>query len=110
MLWKACGLFFCVSIVLLSVVIVLWQKNGLLKEQNCSLIRTLEVNIEAAKKKAERDKEELEKLSKELSLMAEYDPSWSDTPLPSAIAKQLRRLIKDHKCTIGAATRAKNSL
>lgn len=109
-MWKGCGLFFCVSIVLLSVVITLWQKNGMLKDQNCILKKELEVNIEATKKKAERDKEELLQLSRELSFMAEYDPAWSDTPLPGTIAKQLRRLIKDHKCTISAATRAENSL
>lgn len=110
MLWKACGLFFCVSCVLLFATVLLWQKNTVLKEQNCTLQRTLEVNIEAARKKAERDRNELERLSKEIAVMEEFDPAWHESPLPATIAKQLRKLIKDHSCTIGALTRTEDSL
>lgn len=110
MSWKVSGLFLCVSCVLLCAVILLWQQNGDLKERNNTLQRTLQINIEAAKKKAERDKDELERLSKELAVMEQFDPAWTDTPLPATIAKQLRRLIKDHNSTISAATRTENSL
>lgn len=108
--WKVCGLFFCTSVVLLFAVVMLWQKNGLLQEQNCTLQKTLEVNIETAKKKAERDKKELERLSRELAVMAEADPAWSDSPLPSVIAMQLRRLIKEHNSTIGSFGDTRDSL
>lgn len=109
-MWKVSGLFFCVSIVLLYAVVLLWQQNGTLKTQNCMLQKTLETNIEATKKKTERDRNELERLSRELAVMAEADPAWSDSPLPSVIAVQLRRLIKDHNSTIGALTRTEDSL
>ncbi len=110
MIWKLCGLFFCISVVLLCVVLMLWQKNGQLKEQNCTLQKTLEVNIETAKKKAERNRKELERLSRELAVMAEADPAWSDSPLPTTIAMQLRRLIKEHNSTIGASRDTGDSL
>ena len=102
MTWKVCGLFFCISVVLLFVVVTLWQKNGLLQEQNCTLQKTLEVNIETARRKSERDRKELERLSQELSVMSEADPAWSNSPLPGTIAKQLLRLIKEHNSTFGA--------
>jgi len=108
--WKVSGLLFCVSVALLFAVIILWQKNGTLKEQNCILQKNLEVQIETAKKKAERDKKELERLSRELSVMSEADPAWSNSPLPSSIALQLRRLIKEHNSTIGALRATENSL
>ena len=109
-MWKVCGLFFCVSIVLLCAVVLLWQQNGDLKTQNCTLQRTLQTNIEAAKKKAERDRNELERLSEEIAVMEEFDPAWHESPLPATIAKQLRKLIKDHNSTIGALTRTEDSL
>lgn len=109
-MWKACGLFFCVSIVLLYAVLMLWQKNGILREQNCTLQRTLEVNIETAKKKSERNRKELERLSRELAVMAEADPAWSNSPLPATIAMQLRRLIKEHNSAIGASRDTGDSL
>ena len=109
-MWKVSGLFFCVSIVLLYAVVLLWQQNGTLKTQNCMLQKTLETNIEATKKKAERDRNELERLSQEIAVMEEFDPAWHDSPLPATIAKQLRKLIKDHSCTIGALTRTEDSL
>lgn len=115
--WKACGLFFCVCIALLSVVTVLWQKNSILEEQNCtlknvseSLKKQMEVGLEEAKKKAERDKEELERLAREIAVMSRADPAWSDSPIPSVIAMQLHRLIKEHNSTFSASEAAENSL
>ena len=110
MTWKVSALFFFISCVLLFAVVLLWQQTTILKSQNCTLQKALEVNIETAKKKAERDKKELERLSRELAVMAEADPAWSDSPLPSTIASQLHRVIKDHNSTLSALARTEDNL
>ena len=100
-LWKICFLLSFVLCACLFAVYLLMNQNRTLEEQNCHLQQILQDNVEAARKKAERDRNELEKLHRDLKETLILAPDWYNTALPSPIAEWLQKHYNNSRSTIG---------
>lgn len=92
----------CASAVVVLCVI-LYHLNGQLErleEQNRILQRTLESNLEATKQKEERNRNELERLNKQLGELSQLNSECMLSPVDNATVKFLRNLQQSSAGTV----------
>lgn len=79
---------------------VLYDKVQDLKETNKTLQRALESNLEAAKKKEERNAKELQQLQQQLTELSKIDDDCLDDSLTDDLVKFLQQLQQDSAGTL----------
>lgn len=92
----------CASAVVVLCVI-LYHLNGQLErleEQNRILQRTLESNLEATKQKEERNRNELERLNKQLGELSRLNSECMLSPVDDATVKFLQQLQQSSADTV----------
>lgn len=80
------------------------NQNRTLEDQNYHLQQILQDNVEAARKKAERDRNELEKLRRDLQETFVLAPDWYNTALPGPVIEWLQKHYNSSISTIGTST------
>ena len=103
-MWKICCLLSFALCACLFVVYLLMNQNRTLEDQNCLLHKVLQDNVEAARKKAERDRNELEKLRRDLQETLVLAPDWHNTALPGPVFEWLQKHYNSSISTIGTST------
>lgn len=71
-----------------------------LKKQNESLNKTLEANLQAAKEKETRNKNELERLQKKLTDLSKISDTCLDVPVADDLVDFLQQLQQDSAGTV----------
>lgn len=92
----------CASAVVVLCVI-LYHLNGQLErleEQNRILQRTLESNLEATKQKEERNRNELERLNKQLGELSRLNSECMLSPVDATTVKFLQQLQQSSADTV----------
>ena len=100
MLNKALVITIALGVILSVFCKVLYDKVQDLKKVNQTLQRALESNLEAAKKKEERNEKELQKLQQELTELSKIDDACLDATVTDDLIKFLQQLQQDSNGTL----------
>lgn len=100
MLNKALIIAIALGIVLSVFCKVLYDKVGELKETNKSLQKALESNLEAAKEKDRRNKNELERLQKQITDLNRLNDACLASPVTDDLVVFLQQLQQDSAGTV----------
>ena len=100
MLNKALVIVIALAVVLSVFCKVLYDKVGDLKEANKTLQKALETNIEATREKDKRNKDELERLHKQLITLSKIDDVCLSSPVTADLVVFLQQLQQDSNGTI----------
>lgn len=87
-------------LILLIFLKSLYTDLQALKEQNKSLHRTIEANLQAAIEKDKRNKDELEQLQKELTELSRIDNACLSSPVDDDLVVFLQQLQQNSAGTI----------
>lgn len=96
------ALIICIAVgVVLSVFCkVLYDKVGELQRENKLLQKALETNLEAAKKKEERNAKELESLHKQINELNSINSECLNAPVDDSLAEFLQKLSETSNGTL----------
>jgi len=100
MLNKALIITIALGVVLSVFCKVLYDKVGELKETNKSLQRALESNLEATKEKDRRNKNELERLQKQITDLNRLNDTYLSSPVSDSLVVFLQQLQQDSAGTV----------
>lgn len=100
MLNKALVVVIALAVVLSVFCKVLYDKVGDLKESNKNLQKALESNLEATREKEKRNKDELERLHKQLITLSEINDDCLSSPVTDDLVVFLQQLQQDSNGSI----------